>query len=439
MTNGKIAALACAVLLLAAAEARAEGPASVDAAYSTLAGNPKVKAAFDSIRADDAATFAEQKRITEIASPPYKEKVRAEYYLKRMQELGFKDASIDSEGNVVALRKGTGGGHPKLAIAAHLDTVFPEGTNVTVKEKDGVFVGPGLGDDARGLVALLSIIKAMNANGIDTVGDILFVGDVGEEELGNLRGMKALFREHTDIDGFISVDGLGIDRVVNQGTGSNRYEFIFRGPGGHSFQEFGLPSAIHAMGRAIARIADLQTPSDPKTTFTVGTVSGGTSVNAIASEARMAVDMRSNATEELLKLEAKLLGLVRQAVADENARWKTDKLAVETRLIGDRPAGMTAADSPVVQAAQKSVAAVAAGQKATLGGASTDSNQPMSLGIPAVTIGGGGEGGNWHSRNEWYKPVDGYLGPQRALLAILILQGLDGVTKPTLAVRPAVK
>jgi len=434
-----VGAMLVAAVMLMAAPLRAEPPVGIDAAYEAIVGNAKVKAALESIKADDAAAFAEQKRITEIAAPPYKEKVRAEYYLKRMQELGFKDASIDAEGNVIALRKGTGGGRPKLAIAAHLDTVFPEGTDVTVKEKDGVVVGPGIGDDARGLVALLAIIKAMNTNGLATVGDILFVGDVGEEELGNLRGMKALFRDHTDIDGFISIDGLGIDRVVNQATGSHRYEMIFKGPGGHSFQEFGLPSAIHAMGRAIAKISDLQTPSDPKTTFTVGTVSGGTSVNAIAAEARMAVDMRSNSTDELLKLEAKLLDLVKQAVSEENARWKTDKLTVEIKLIGDRPAGMVAADSPVVVAAQKSVVAVGGAQKVLLVGSSTDSNQPMSLGIPAVTIGGGGEGGNWHSRNEWYKPVDAWLGPQRALLAILMLQGLDGVTKPTLAVRQGAK
>jgi di/tripeptidase len=298
-------------------------------------------------------------------------------------------------------------------------------------------VAQGIGDDARGLVALLSVIKAMNANDLATVGDIMFVGDVGEEELGNLRGMKALFRDHTDIDGFISIDGLEINRVVNQATGSHRYQMIFKGPGGHSFQEFGLPSAIHAMGRAIAKIAELQTPTDPRTTFTVGTVSGGTSVNAIAAEARMAVDMRSNSTEELLKLEARLLDLVKQAVAEENARWNTDKLTVEIKLIGDRPAGIVAADSPIVQAAEKSVAAVAPRQKVTLAGSSTDSNQPMSLGIPAVTIGGGGEGGNWHSRNEWFKPTDAYLGPQRALLAILMLQGLDGVSKPALAARAA--
>ena len=212
---------------------------------------------------------------------------------------------------------------------------------------------------------------------------------------------------------------------------------IFRGPGGHSFQEFGLPSAIHAMGRAIAKISDLQTIADPKTTFTVGTVSGGTSVNAIAAEARMAVDMRSNATEELLKLEERLLALVRQAVVEENARWNTDKMTVEIKLIGDRPAGIVSLDSPIVQATQRTVAQISRSPRVTFAGSSTDSNIAMSLGIPAVTIGGGGEGGNWHSRNEWYKPTNAWMGPQNALLTVLMLAGLDGVSKPALAVRPA--
>jgi acetylornithine deacetylase/succinyl-diaminopimelate desuccinylase-like protein len=335
--------------------------------------NPKVIKTLDDIKADDDRALAEQKRITEIPAPPYKEKVRAEYYLKRFWELGFKDASIDAEGNVIALRKGSGGG-PKLVVSAHLDTVFPEGTDVTVKEKDGVILAPGIGDDSRGLAALLSLIQAMNANQIATVGDVLFVGTVGEEELGNLRGVKARFRDHADIDGFISIDGLGITRIVNQATGSHRYEMIFRGPGGHSFQEFGLPSAIHAMGRAIAKISELQTPKEPKTTFTVGTVSGGTSVNAIAAEARMAVDMRSDSTEELLKLEARLLDLVKDAVREENARWNSDKLAVEIKLIGDRPAGVVALDSPIVQTTQRAVAAVIRAPRVTFAGSSTDSN-----------------------------------------------------------------
>ena len=433
--------LAVAVLLTAgplAQQASAQGsPAgpAIESAFQAILANPKVTRTLEDIKADDARTLAEQKRITEIPAPPFKEKVRAEYYLKRLQELGLKDASIDSEGNVIALRKGSGGGRPKLVVSAHLDTVFPEGTDVSVKEKDGAILAPGIGDDSRGLAALLSLLKSINANELATVGDVMFVGTVGEEELGNLRGVKALFRDHTDIDGFISIDGLGISRVVNQATGSHRFEMIFKGPGGHSFQEFGLPSAIHAMGRAIAKISDLQTPSDPKTTFTVGTVVGGTSVNAIAGEARMAVDMRSNSTDELLKLEARLLDLVKVAVAEENARWKSDKMTVEIKLIGDRPAGIVAMDSPIVQATQRAVSTITRGPRVTFAGSSTNSNMAMSLGIPAVTIGGGGEGGNWHSRNEWYKPVDAWFGPQNALLTVLTLAGLDGVTKPVLAVR----
>src|SRR3954469_22399305 len=438
MENGVLRSVFVGALLLVVAplsnEVRAQLAPAVEAATTAILANPKVLKTLDDIKADDARALAEQKRITEIPAPPYKEKVRAEYYLKRFVELGFKDASIDSEGNVIALRKGSGGG-PKLVVSAHLDTVFPEGTDVTVKEKDGIILAPGIGDDSRGLEALLSLIQAMNANQIATVGDVMFVGTVGEEELGNLRGVKALFRDHDDIDGFISIDGLGITRIVNQATGSHRYEMIFKGPGGHSFQEFGLPSAIHAMGRAIAKISDLQTPSDPKTTFTVGTVSGGTSVNAIAGEARMAVDMRSNSTDELLKLEARLLDLVKQAVADENARWNSDKMSVEIKLIGDRPAGIVAIDSPIVQATQRAVTVITRAPRVTLAGSSTDFNLVMSQGIPAVTIGGGGDGGNWHSRNEWYKPVDAYHGPQNAVLTMLVLAGLDGVTKPALAVR----
>ena len=432
---------ATAVLLmvgLAGEQVSAQTPAAtpaIETAYQAILANAKVVKTLEDIKADDDTAFAEQKRITEIPAPPYKEKVRAEYFLKRMQELGFKEASIDSEGNVIALRKGSGGGRPKLVVSAHLDTVFAEGTDVTVKEKDGVILAPGIGDDSRGLAALLSLIKCINANELATVGDVMFVGTVGEEELGNLRGVKALFRDNSDIDGFISIDGLGITRVVNQATGSHRYEMIFKGPGGHSFQEFGLPSAIHAMGRAIAKISDLQTPSDPKTTFTVGTVTGGTSVNAIAAEARMKVDMRSDSTEELLKLEARLLDLVKQAVAEENARWNSDKMTVEIKLIGDRPAGIVAIDSPIVQATQRAVTVITRAPRVTFAGSSTDSNLAMSQGIPAVTIGGGGEGGNWHSRNEWYKPVNAFYGPQHALLTMLVLAGLDGATKPALAVR----
>jgi tripeptide aminopeptidase len=430
-------AIAAAALLTCANQvlAQADAPA-VDTAYQALLASPSIIKTLSDIQADDARTLQEQKTITEIPAPPFKESVRAEYYLKRFKELGLGDASIDAEGNVIGLRKGTAA-RPKLVVSAHLDTVFPEGTDVKVKEKDGMLLAPGIGDDSRGLAALLAVLKSMNENALKTVGSVMFVGTVGEEELGNLRGVKALFRDHKDIDGFISIDGLSIARIVSRATGSQRYEVIFKGPGGHSFQEFGLPSAIHAMGRAIAKIAEVQTVSDPKTTFTVGTVRGGTSVNAIAAEARMAIDMRSNSAEELAKLEAHVLGLIKEAAAEENKRWNTDKITVEMKLIGARPAGAIPDDAAIVQASRRAVGAVNRPARVTLAGSSTDSNMAMSLGIPAVTLGGGGDGGGWHSPGEWYKPTDAHLGPQHVLLTALALVGLEGVSAPLLAVRPS--
>lgn len=433
-SGGPAIALATLVLCTDHAPAQTDA-ATVDAAYQAILANTLVTKAMDDIKADDARTLEEQKRITEIPAPPFKERVRAEYYLKRFKELGLPDASIDGEGNVIGLRKGSGPG-PKLIVSAHLDTVFPEGTDVSVKEKDGMLLAPGIGDDSRGLAALLAVLKAMTENNLKTIGSLMFVGTVGEEELGNLRGVKALFRDHKDIDGFISVDGLSIGRVVNRATGSQRYEIVFKGPGGHSFQEFGLPSAIHAMGRAIAKISDVQTVKDPKTTFTVGTVRGGTSVNAIAAEARMAIDMRSDSADELAKLEAHVLDLIKEAAAEENKRWASDKISVEMNLIGARPAGAIAEDAAIVQASRRAIGTVNKTAKVAFVGSSTDSNVAMSLGIPAVTLGGGGDGGAWHSPREWYKPTDAHLGPQHVLLTVLALAGVEGVSKPLLAVRP---
>jgi len=408
----------------------------VETAFNALLKNPAVTKMLAELEADAARTLAEQRTLAEIPSPPFKERRRAEYFLRRFRDLGLADAAIDPEGNVIALRAGSGRG-PRLVVASHLDSVFAEGTDVTVREADGALHGPGIGDNARGLAVMLSLLRAMQANAVKTVGDIMWVGSVGEEELGNLRGVRALLRDNPHIDGFVAIDGLKVTRIVNQATGSHRYEMIFSGPGGHSFAAFGLPSPIHAMGRAIAGIADLQTPSEPnpsapKTTFTVGTVRGGTSVNAIAKEARMMVDMRSNSAEALLQLEDRVLAIVQQAVAQENARWRSDKIAVEIKLIGDRPAGMTPPDSAIVATARRAVTAVAPGSAIEFAASSTDSNLAMSLGIPAVTIGGGGEGGGQHSLNEWYKPTDAHLGPQSALLTLLTLAGLAGVSDPVL-------
>jgi acetylornithine deacetylase/succinyl-diaminopimelate desuccinylase-like protein len=284
------------------------------------------------------------------------------------------------------------------------------------------------------LAAVLSVIRALNETGIKTIGDVMFCGNVGEEGLGDLRGVKALFRDHKDIDGFITVDGDKYDEIGYLATGSHRYEITYEGPGGHSFSAFGRPSAIHAMGRAITKISDLQTPNNPKTTFTVGTVSGGTSVNAIAAKASMLVDMRSNSEEELLKLEAKFLDIIQKAADEENARWGSDKMKVVKKFVGDRPAGSQPADSPIVQVAW--TATKMTGQEPKLKEpSSTDSNLPISLKIPAITINGGGKGGNNHSPSEWYDPTNAHLGPQRIFLIILGLAGMEGGSEPLLPKR----
>ena len=411
-----------------------DGIDAVEAAFTALLASPTVIKMLDDLKADDTRTLAEQRVIAEMPAPPYQERMRAEYCRKRFAELGLKETAIDATGNVIGLRRGTSRG-PKLVISAHLDTVFPQGTDVAVTEDDGVLRGAGIGDNARGLAALLSVLRMINANAINTVGDLMWVATVGEEELGNLRGVKALFRDHHDIDGFVAIDGLKITRLINQATGSRRYQVIFKGPGGHSFAEFGRPSAIHAMGRAIATISQLRPPADPKTTFTVGTVSGGTSVNAIANEARMTIDIRSNAITELLKLETQVIAIVQAGAEDENKRWNSDQIGVECNVIGDRPAGITAENSAIVAVARRSLTATTGEPDIVLAGSSTDANLPMSLGIPAVTIAGGGEGGNQHSRNEWYKPTNAYFGPQNALLTVLMLVGLAGVSDPSLPQR----
>jgi tripeptide aminopeptidase len=408
--------------------------APVEQTFQRLLASSSVKSALAAIEADDERTLRDQIELTEIPAPPFKEAVKAAEFLKRVRALGFADSKIDSEGNVIAVRKGAGNG-PTLVVSAHLDTVFPEGTDVKVKKQGERYYAPGIYDDNRGLAALLAVMRAMQGAQIKTLGDIWFVATVGEEELGDLRGVKALFRDNKNIDGFISLDGLSIDRVVNAATGSRRFKIAYVGPGGHSFSAFGMPSATHAMGRAIAKMADVQTPSNPKTTFTVGTVKGGTSVNSIAADAEIGLDMRSNNAAELAKLEATMLAIARAAADEENARWKLpDRVKAEIKLVGDRPAGAQANDSVITQVGVRSAQFLGI-KDFSLAASSTDSNTPIALGIPAVTLGGGGIGGGAHSPGEWYSPLKAWLGPQNTLLATLALIGVDGVSEPLLLKR----
>lgn len=406
---------------------------AVDQAYRQLMAAPAIARLLDAVKADHERSIEDLRLLTEIEAPPFKEQKRAEAFLARVKALGLADAKIDAEGNVVGLRKGSGNG-PKLLISAHLDTVFPAGTDVKVKERDGKLYAPGISDDTRGLSVLLSWLKVLNDNKVQTVGDLLFVGNVGEEELGNLRGIKRIFADHLDIDGMAGLEPMADGSVIVLGTASHRYEVNFKGPGGHSYSAFGqVPSAIHGMGRAIARIGDIKTPSVPKTTFTVGTVSGGTSVNTIAPDARMAVDIRSDEMGPLLETETKILAAVDEAVVEENKRWGVSTLSVSNRLIGDRPGGRTQADSLIVEAAVRSNTAF--GQKTLLSGGSTDANVPMSLGVPAIIVGGGGKTGGFHALSEWIDVTDAWKGAQNSLVTVLGLVGVQGVSEPLLPKR----
>jgi len=393
--------------------------------FDAISSDPRVTAGLIRIQDREAEMIREQFRLTEIPAPPFKEEVRAAYYLTLMRDRGLEDAYIDSEGNAIGIRRGNGDG-PTLLIAAHLDTVFPEGVDTSIELRGGRYYAPGIGDDTRGLAAMLSIIETLNDSEIQTHGDIMFAANVGEEGRGDLRGIKAIFRDHPEIDGFVSIDGVRLRRITTGGTGSRRFEFRFSGPGGHSFGAFGLASAIHAMGRTINKIADFETPSFPKTTFTVGTIAGGTSVNSIAADAVFALDMRSNDPEQLVLLEKRAKAAAEKAVTEENARWDNGEITVDFVLIGDRPAGRTATEDSLVQAAALAFDKVGI-ELQQLGISSTDSNVPMSLGIPAITIAGGGNGGGAHSPDEWFTPTNSHEGPQTSFLIALAMVGIQGV------------
>jgi tripeptide aminopeptidase len=381
-----------------------------------------VKAAVQAARDDETQTIEDQVRLCEIPAPPFKETVRGKAYADEFRKLGLKNVRVDETGNVLGERPGLAA-RPHLVFTAHLDTVFPEETNVKVTREGAVLRGPGIGDDCRGLAVVLAVIRSMNKANVQTPGTITFVGTVGEEGLGDLRGVKALFADTLkgQIDRFVSVDGTGLG-ITHIGVGSLRYRVAFKGPGGHSYGAFGLANPVHALGRAIDKISDLQVPRDPKTTFNVGRIGGGTSVNSIAFEAWMEVDMRSADAAALKSVDANFHKAVDTALVEENERWNNNgRLAVEKRLVGDRAAGRTAADSPIVEAAV-SVTKVL-GLPVSLDEGSTDSNVAMGLNIPAITIDGGGRGTGAHALGESFDTTNSWQGTQRAtLLAIALAQ-----------------
>ncbi len=403
----------CSFLLTISFFVQAQSP-------ETVMQDPVVKAAFRAIEHNEPEMLLEQARICETAAPPFHEEQRGLELKRLFQALQLQDVRIDKAGNVIGRRAGDKP-RPNVVLAAHLDTVFPDGTNVKVSHDGSVMKGPGIGDDCRGLTVMLGMIRALKEAGVKTPGTITFVADVGEEGLGDLRGMKELFGETLkgQIDSFISVDGLGTG-VTNIGVGSYRYKVTFKGPGGHSYGAFGMANPIQAMGRAIAKIDAFEVPANPKTTFNVGRVGGGTSVNAIPFEAWMEVDMRSADVRSLDTLNAKFKAAMNEAVEEENKRWNgKGPVAVSPEIVGLRPAGRTQESAPIVQTAIAVSKLLSLPVK--LGEGSTDANVPMNLGIPAITIGGGGQGTGAHSLNETYDSTDSWKGTERALLLTLML------------------
>ena len=387
---------------------------------AALARDSRVRAALDLAQSGEADTIADQIRFCEVPAPPFKEAARGEVLRRAFVDLGLQNVRVDRAGNVLGDRPGAAA-RPRLVVAAHLDTVFPEDTNVKVTRQGALLKGPGIGDNCRGLGVLVAIIRSMNKAGVETPGLVTFVADVGEEGLGDLRGVKALFNETLkgQVDRFVSIDNGGI-HVSVIGVGSHRYRITFKGPGGHSFADFGLPNPANALGRAVARIADLQVPNDPRTTFNVGRIGGGTSVNAIPSEAWMEVDMRSSSPAALAALDARVQQAVDKAAAEENARWgKTGLLTVTRELVGDRPAGRTSENAPIVATAM--AAARALNLQAAFSESSSDANLPMSLNIPAITIGAGGRSFNAHALDESFDSTDAWKGTQHGLLITIAL------------------
>ncbi len=382
-----------------------------------------------------------QLAVTAIPAPPFGEEQRSRWTRDRFEEIGLLDVHRDELGNVFGIRPGSdpAAGAPHLpqladvgdnakflAISAHMDTVFPAGTPLDVRREADRLRGPGICDNGAGLVALLALAAALHETGIQHRHPIVFIGNVGEEGEGDLRGMRHIFsqqRWHESIERVLVLDGAGIDSIIAEGLGSRRFEVTVEGPGGHSWSDFGVPNPIVALGRAIEHFSRTSLPESPKTTFNIGVISGGTSVNSIPQSAFMRVDLRSAAAEEIDRLESALRAAIEDAVEETRATLRgRAPLRYEIRMVGNRPSADLPATAPLMQTLRAVDAHL--GIRAKVNRASTDANIPLSLGIEALAIGGGGSGGGAHTLHEWFEPAGRDLALKRILLTTLALTGV---------------
>lgn len=376
----------------------------------------------------DDLTLAHQIELTEIPAPPFGEEARARRMAELLGECGAVEVGEDAEGNVMAwYAEAPSDTARPVVVAAHLDTVFPTGTDVSVTRDGDLLKAPGISDDGRGLAALLALCRAFTHAGITLSRPLMFVATVGEEGLGDLRGVRHLFSPTgaaRNAAAFISLDGAGRRGIVHQGVGARRLRVEFEGPGGHSWSDWGRVNPIHALSRGLAAIQEVPLPDH--TTFSVGRIGGGKSVNAIPQKAWVEMEVRSLHEEHLTTLETEVLAQLAAAVEEENQRRPsgTDALTMSHTTIGSRPAGGTPAASPLVRAAVAATSAL--GPDPVAIPSSTDANVPMAAGIPAITIGGGGEAGGAHTTDEWYRNTHGPDGIARAALILLLWDALAG-------------
>ena len=394
---------------------------------------PQVARALQSLEEEQDQTLEVQLELCAIRSPSNMEENRARRYYELMSGIGLDEVRMDEVNNVIGIRRGTGNG-PTLVIAGHMDTVFGPDIDCTpVRKEDGFIWAPGICDDTRGMTEVYAVAKAICGAGIRAKGDLVFVGNVGEESLGDLRGTKHLFASGMSIDAFMSIDGPQPEALITSAIAGYKYRFTYTGRGGHALGAFGIPNVNNAIGYAAAKIAAMEVPKDPLTIFNIGVIQGGVSVNAIPSRASMMVDLRSMSQVELDKMKEQVLAAVTDACERENKRWNhpTERIELSIELLSQRPGGVQDADCPIVQAT-KTAYEMFGMTPAISKGASTDSNVPISRGIPAVTVGRGGVQFDGHTVNERFDPTNAFIGPQRDLVLALALAGLEGVSEPVI-------
>jgi tripeptide aminopeptidase len=404
--------------------------AEVQQEVARLAASPDVRSAFNWFRLQEPQLAHWQMEMARIPAPPFGESARGEWLAERFREVGLDDVRIDDVGNVFGTHPGFGKRH--VALSAHIDTVFPANTPLNIRQQGSRLYGPGVSDNGAGVAAMLGIAALLRSVRLRHAMPFVFIGNVGEEGEGDLRGMRHIFstpRWKDSIAYSLVLDGAGADTIVAEALGSRRFEVIVRGPGGHSWSDFGAPNPIVILARAIEMFTATPLPATPKTTFNIGVIRGGTSVNSIPESASMKVDIRSTSMTEMERLEQSLRLALNRAVEEEtmaaemrSSSQKRPGVSCEVVVIGNRPAGELPAGARILQVVRAVDAQLA--NAAQIQRASTDANIPLSMGLEAVAIGGGGSGGGAHTLQEWFDSNGRELGLKRILLTMLALAGV---------------